>query len=485
MTTTIPKQITVKQMNKYDTNHFDYEPITTDNGLNCMAYPTGHIGALGDVVRAVARATQKDEAMAGQAVISALAGATQARYQVFYFNDIGNVPLSLFTLTIAKSAHGKSHVSKLCNQTLRAVQERLYKQYKHDCAVYENADKAEKIEKPVNPLFIFNSGTIEGLIDVIERNGYCYALIDEMATMLGGHSAKPENIMKLLGSISSLWSSGIYSDVRRGNDDPRQVNGDLTLSANGQPQIIKPMFTSPLWREQGAMPRFLVCEPPVKKAKRTKGQKIDENDQQVIETFNNITRAIFEVTPCSEGKYTTKADDAAETLLMEVFNEMNKRSDADCLEIESFALRATEHAGRLAGLLSVYRSYFDCEPMETLKGDLIMTKEDALGGIILMRYYLHEYNRLSTGDFGVDTNKMALELFAEIKTNPNKWQTKQPGYISKTAYNQNIGRYRTEQGKQKAKAFRVLEDNNYIAKQTYKDDLNRVQYHWVINQSIS
>ncbi len=388
MTTTIPKQITEKQMTKADTMNFDYEPIQTECGLNRMPYPTDQIGALGDAVAAVARVTKKDDAMAGQAIISALAGATQARYQARYFDDVGDVPLSLFTLTIAKSAHGKSHVSKLCNETLRAVEKRLYAQYKRDCAVYKNAEKEALIPKPINPLFIFDAGTIEGLIDVIERNGYCYAIIDEMATMLGGHSAKPENVMKLLGSISSLWSNGRHTEVKRGDDDPRQVHGDLTFSANGQPQIIKPMFTSPLWREQGTIPRFLVCEPPVKKAPRVKGQKINPKDKVIIDRFNAITRAIFEIEPCALGKYTARADNEAEGILTDFYNEMLKRSETDYLEIESYALRAPEHAGRLAGLLTVYRCYFEAD--DSPKGDLTMTKGDALGGVILMRYYLHE-----------------------------------------------------------------------------------------------
>lgn len=233
------------------------------------------------------------------------------------------------------------------------------------------------------------------MIDVIARNGYCYALIDELAILLGGHSAKPENLGKLIGTLSSVWSDGEYSEVKRGNDDPRQVNGDLTFSANGQPDIVKPMFNSPVWREQGTTPRFLVCEPIHVKHKRIKGETIDPKDQQAIDDFNATIRRIFDVVACTEGKYTVIADDGAEGILTDFYNEMQDRADTDLANIESYAMRATEHAGRLAGLITVYHAFN--RNFEQRGGDLTMTKEEAFAGVALMRYYLHEYQRLSTG----------------------------------------------------------------------------------------
>lgn len=232
----------------------------------------------------------------------------------------------------------------------------------------------------------------------------CYALIDEMAILLGGHAAKPENVMKLLGTVSSLWSDSTHSEVKRGNDDPEQVNGDLTFAVNGQPQVVKPIFSDATWREQGTIPRFLVCEPEPRKCKRVKGETINPKDKATIDQFNAITSRIFDVTPCQEGKYTVTADEHAEEVLTDFYNEMQEKSETVYAEIESYALRATEHAGRLSGLLALYRTYYDSEPMQTPKGDITMTEADALGGVTLMRYYLHEYNRLSTGDFGADIN---------------------------------------------------------------------------------
>lgn len=318
-----------KMINQEEVVKALFTPITASGKLKQLLYPcdAAVIGDIADAINAVSSIAKKDTAMVAQAVISTLAGATQHRYQVRYFDDVGNRPLSLFVLTIAKSARGKSHISKLCSRSLEAIEKAKMRNHQKEMMAYKQALKSkgkesEPLFEPTNPKFIFNSGTIEGMIDVIARNGYCYALIDELAILLGGHSAKPENLGKLIGTLSSVWSDGEYSEVKRGNDDPRQVNGDLTFSANGQPDIVKPMFNSPVWREQGTIPRFLVCEPIHTKHKRIKGETINPKDQQALDGFNDTIRQIFSVAPCVEGKYTVIANEAAEGLMTDFYNEM-------------------------------------------------------------------------------------------------------------------------------------------------------------------
>lgn len=368
-----------------------------------------------------------------------------------YFDDVGDVPLSLFVMTIANSATGKSHIAKLCNQSIKAIERAKMKKHNFEMAEYNRSlkDKGNiPLTEPPNPMFIFNTGTIEGIIDVIARNGYCYALVDEMATLLAGHSAKPENVGKLLGTLSTVWSSGEYSEVKRGNNDPRKTEGDLTLSLHGQPNIIKPVFGSELWRDQGTIPRFLVAEPTHKKSYRVKGQTIAEKDQQTIDDFNDTIRRIFEVLPCTEGKYTVIGNDDADAVLTDFYNEMEDRAVADFSNIASYARRATEHAGRLAGLVSVYHAFN--RNLDQVGGNIHMGKVEAMAGVSMMRYYLHEYNRLSSGNFGDDDDKTALNLFDEIKSNPDKWQTER-GFISQTTYTQRIGKNVKRNPKGKAK----------------------------------
>lgn len=257
------------------------------------------------------------------------------------------------------------------------------------------------------------------------------------------------------------------------------INGDLTFSANGQPDIVKPMFNSPVWREQGTIPRFLVCEPIHTKHKRIKGETINPKDQQALDGFNDTIRRIFSVAPCVEGKYTVIANEAAEGLMTDFYNEMQDRAETDLANIESYALRATEHVGRLAGLITVYHA-FSRNP-EQKGGDLIMTDKEAFAGVAMMRYYLHEYQRLSTGDFGVDVEETALELFDEMNNDPDKWQGKDKGYVSQTAYTRHIGRYQGKRGQLRADAFSMLIEHGYLIPTNWIDNTGRKLIHYKIN----
>ncbi len=458
-------------------DRYVYTPILPSKKLSKIPYPSDYtdIGPLSKILRAVSSIAKKDNAMIGQALLSVLSAACQVNHQVCYFKEIGNRPISLFILTIAKSGHGKSFISSLCNQGLIDIETQMMQSYLDENR-HQNKDKPG----PVNPKFIVSSGTIEGILDIIQRNGHCYASIDELSVLLGGHSAKPENIMKLLGTISSLWSEGRHTEVRRSNDEPRQVQGALTFSINGQPEIVKPIFTNPVWREQGTIPRFLVCEPALLKIKRQAGEVIHTRHTRALRQFNEITQLIFQYNK----HRIVMASQEAEQILTDFYNDMLLLSCSTYAEIESYALRATEQAARLAAILSIYRQYDECYPDYPKCDQLNLTENDVHAGINLMRYYLHEYQRLSSENFGIDINVLALDLFAEINNFPEKWQTNEKGAVSKTAITRNIEQLKSAKGKLRKQALQLLIEHRYLIFDNWQDGMSRKRERWLINPTI-
>ncbi len=136
------------------------------------------------------------------------------------------------------------------------------------------------------------------------------------------------------------------------------------------------------------------------------------------------------------------------------------------------------------GILCVYQYYDECYPNIPSRPTLFLTESDVRSAIVLIRYYLHEYYRLSSENFGTDINNIALELFEELNNNPDKWQTNTLGIVSQSAVTRNIDQLKSSKGKLRRDAFKLLVEHRYLIFDDWQDGMSRKRQQWIINPTI-
>ncbi|MBS9783366.1 MAG: DUF3987 domain-containing protein [Pasteurella sp.] len=462
------------------TNNFDYtEIMVTPKRYN---YPANNIGILGSVIKTIADSIKADDAMVGQAVLSTLAGACQKSFKVRYFVEVGIKPLSLFTLTIASSGDKKSTIAEKCSQPLIDLQEKLYNQYNIEKNQYKKQVKEcqdnEVITKPSNPIFMISSGTTEGIVDVVADNGYCVCFVDELATLLGGYSFKNENVQKFIGTCSSLWSGMNATDVRRGEKENRIITGTLTLALFGQYVVAQNILNDEMWRHQGIFNRFLICEPKKTSANyRMMGESINLDEIPIYQRYKDIISEIFSI----EKEHIIYTDEQAEYLLNEFYNDLENQAYNDELNA-GYLARATEQVGRLSALLAIFEYFYhNVNNAQSDNLSIVINADNVKSAIYLMNYYISEYKRLTNGQTESEIRRMALDLFAEMRTNISKWQNNEIGFISRTTVTKILNHNQSKRDKERMRAFDLLLANGYLKEVLYKDSNNRNQVKYAIN----
>jgi hypothetical protein len=335
-------------------------------------YPVGALGALADACTTVSEEGQVSVEMAGHCLLATAALLVQSIANVRTLAGIK--PLSLYALTIAESGEGKSTAEETA---LRAITEwqkeksRIYRQSLEEIQRARRSRRRDECmwEMPREPYRIMKDGTVEGIRRSFKEGHPTQGVFSsEAAVMLAGYGMSPDNRAMSAGNFNDMWDNGELS-VARGLDGRLQLY-DRRLSIHWlvQPDVAYSALHDPLLSNVGFWPRFLLSWPPPSpplSARRFEPESFSSIreywgrcDQLLEEPLGEDCSGLPVISPTAE----------AENLACQFFDRMQieaKTADGTLTGVKPFAVRATEQAFRVAGVLAAFSGHeeIDVEAM--------------------------------------------------------------------------------------------------------------------------
>lgn len=317
------------------------------------------------------------------------------------------LPTSLYFLTIGDSSERKSGVY---NQALRKHKEIQRSRIKEVNRLRsEQKTSKGKDEEPQPAIrsgnMLIEEPTIEGIIKEYMTGQPSLGLFnDEGGQMLAGHAMnKNGSQTHAITSLSKLWQGADISRSRAGDGTVTLYDRRLAIHLMAQYKIAaEHMLSSDLLKEQGLLSRFLVCYPQSTQGTRprTKEQKTGRlaSYYSRIEQLINMTHvnadgeldALFdlELTPEVDVIYDSfyyQCELGVATELTPEFKEkFGNVSIGQYLDIKGFAGKGTEHAARLAGVITLMEN-----PQAT-----VISLDAMIGAVNLVEFYMGELMRL-------------------------------------------------------------------------------------------
>ncbi|MDO5643077.1 MAG: YfjI family protein [Paracoccus sp. (in: a-proteobacteria)] len=383
------------------------------------------VEALGPLQAAVEAVTDKSQAPAGLAAQSALAIASLA---VQPHGDVetlaGDVPLSLFCLTIAESGERKSYCDRLLMEGLRSIERDRAREYadekgEHDVrhkvwsekrkrliaeaagAKKEKAVAAEadlramgpEPRAPLLPNLTTAEPTFPGLVKLYQAGSPSLGLFsDDAGGFIGGHAMNADNRLATVAGLSRLWNGDALDRTRAGDGAAMMPGRRLAMHLMAQAVAVYPLLNDPIASGQGFLARFLATEPPSHIGTRTQ-RGYDAESDAVLDAFASRLGAIL-TAPMPTGEHEQELapprlplSPTAKELLWRFYVAV-EQAQAPGQEFErqrATASKAAEQAARIAGVLTKWDDLHAPE----VPPDMMVC------GVELATYYLHEAKRLS------------------------------------------------------------------------------------------
>lgn len=387
-------------------------------GRNAPTYPLEALGTLAPVAAAIAEHGQMQPALAGQSLLGAASLLVQGMYNVRTL--AGVKPLSLFLLTLGESGDGKSTADGVAMHSIKAWQreagERFKAEQRQHAADCKTAKKGNpEPDEPRNPYRLVRDATVEGLRRDLEHGPVSQGLFtDEAAAMLAGYGMSTEHKSKTAATLSGLWDTGDLS-VSRSLGGRIELNGRrLAMHWLIQPQAAAAALGDPLLSALGFWPRFLLawpepCEPRLDRPFRP------DLLPTVGGYWQRCTELLAERLPgdCSTLPVIEMHDDAR-SKIGQAFERLEMEARKGKLQVvKPFALRATEQACRVAGVLAAF------DRRDTINQD------DAHNALSLVRYCITTWRAVIDEGAADPTGADALRLYEWLTDS-----TRCPGWLS-------------------------------------------------------
>jgi hypothetical protein len=358
--------------------------------------PPFPIEALGNLLSQAAGAIidiiQCPAAMAGVSLLEAASLAVQAHADVV-IPATGHVkPLSLFALSIAKSGERKTAADYQALAPVRLFQEEMYRFYesekflhanklaawKSECAKI-NADKkagfeakvaalnalGPEPEAPLTPIFISDEPTYSGMCLLYETGFPMLGIFsDEGGQFVGGYGMKEDNKLNTAAALSNLWDGKPITRVRRG-DKPLIMPGKrLAVHLMVQPEVAAVFLSDGMLKGQGLLSRYLLSFP-----ESTIGTRLQRpcapNSRTTLNQYTAHLLAILRRKPqLAPGTInqlmprTLMLDATAVSYWIAFADDVERKTKAGCEyeQISGFANKASEHALRIAGVITLFEN---------------------------------------------------------------------------------------------------------------------------------
>ena len=385
-------------------------------------YPLAALGPLKAVVVAVQDITQAPSGIAAQSALSVGSLAVQG------FADVetlgGDVPCSLFCMTIAESGERKSSCDRLLMRGVRDHEKAQAETYRTGFADFElareiwagkrkrllcEASGQDKLKaaaaaadlrnlgpEPIPPLLpniTAQEPTFEGLLKLYQTGRPSLGLFsDEAGGFIGGHAMNSDNRLKTIAGLSQLWNGDTVNRIRSGDGASVYPGRRLAMHLMAQPVAARPLMSDPQATGQGFLARCLITEPSSAIGTRLRRAR-DPASDVAVDAFADQLRTILE-TPMPTGNTPQELkprrlplSSPAKELLWRFYEAVEVAQAAgNALEhVRACGSKAAEQAARIAGVLTL------CDDLDAPE----VTAETMGWGITLAQYYLVEAQRLA------------------------------------------------------------------------------------------
>lgn len=381
-------------------------------------YPIDALGPLAEACKAIAEGGQVEPAMAGQCLLGAASLLTQGLLNVETL--AGPRPLSIYALTLGYSGDGKSVAQGIALAPVHAWQREQGKAYAEALKDYENARAKRKKgddvpEPPRNPYRLVGDATVEGLRRDLE-SGLCSqgVFTDEAATILGGYGMSAEHRGKTAGVFSKLWDAGHLSVSRGTAPRVERYGCRVALHWLIQPMAAAEAIGDPMLAALGFWPRFVAAWPPELEPRKARGFE-PATDAAVGAYWKRCAALLEQPLPDDAGRALVLplADDAR-ALMGKAFERFELEARRGSLRVvKPFALRATEQACRIAGVLAAFG------------GAQSIDAATARNALALTVYSLDTWRALIDDGAADPGTAHALRLY--------EWLTERPGWHERLA----------------------------------------------------
>ena len=387
-------------------------------GRQAPAYPVAALGPLAPACEAIAAAGQVQPALVGQCLLGAASLLTQGLFNVQTLAGVR--PLSLYLLTLGDSGDGKSTAQGAALTPVNDWQRREAKGYSEELKDFDKAKAIRKRgddppEAPACPFRLVSDATVEGLRRDLDA-GVCSqgVFTDEAAAILSGYGMSPDHRSKTAGVFSKLWDAGHLSVSRATGGRVERYGRRIALHWLIQPMAASEAIGDPLLSALGFWPRFLAAWPEQQSPRLARTFR-PELLPAVGAYWQRCNALLAEPLPDDAGDCPTLplADDARE-LLGKAFERFERDARQGELQmVKPFALRASEQACRVAGVLSA----FDSKP--TIAADTMR------GALALVAYNLKTWHAIIDEGAADQRGAHALRLY--------EWLTERPSWCESLA----------------------------------------------------
>jgi hypothetical protein len=361
------------------------------------AYPVKALGPLRPAVEAVQGTTQAPVAIPAQSALAVASLAVQG------FADVdtlgGPRPVSLYALTVARSGERKSACDANAHALWKGERDRILREAAKGKGEKRTAAQADlealgpEPEAPPSTDRTVTEPTFEGLTKLFAHGQPSLGLFsDEGGQFLGGHAMNSENRQKTLAAFNDLWQGNPIRRTRSGDGHATLHGRRLAVHLMAQPTVARAFMADPMAADTGFLPRFLICEPP--SAIGTRMQANARRDDMALASFagrlRNILKSPLPMDPETRELQprTLQLTPEARALLV-AFSDAIEAAQApggDLAHITGTASKAAEQAGRIAGVLTLWRD------LEAAK----VEARDIADAIDLAQFYLAEASRLAS-----------------------------------------------------------------------------------------
>ena len=388
------------------------------------AYPLAALGPLADACEAIATHGQVQPAMAGQCLLGAASLLTQGLFNVETLT--GQRPLSLYLQTLGDSGDGKSTAQGPALRCVHEWQRAAAKVYAAELADYEKAKaKRKKGEEPpdapASPYRLMRDATVEGLRRDLD-SGPCSqgVFTDEAAAVLSGYGMAPEHRAKTAGVFSGLWDNGHLSVSRATGPRVERYGRRVALHWLIQPQAASETLGDSLLSALGFWPRFLAAW-PAPLAPRIAKPFRPETLPAIGAYWQRCGDLLGETLgDDADSCQIIRLTDDARDLLGRAFERFEHEARrGDLRMVKPFALRASEQACRVAGVLAAFGGEH-CIGVDTMRHALA-----------IVAYSLETWLAIVDAGEADQGGAHALRLF--------EWLTQRPGWRERLATIVNAG----------------------------------------------
>jgi hypothetical protein len=387
-------------------------------GRQAPAYPLAALGPLASACEAIATDGQVQPAMVGQCLLGAASLLTQGLFNVETL--AGARPLSLYLLTLGDSGDGKSTAQGAALAPVNEWQRREAKGYSEDLRDFDKAKATRKRgddppDAPACPFRLVGDATVEGLRRDLDA-GVCSqgVFTDEAAAILSGYGMSADHRSKTAGVFSKLWDAGHLSVSRVTGGRVEKYGRRIALHWLIQPMAASESIGDPLLSALGFWPRFLAAWPE-QQAPRLARAFRPELLPAVGRYWQRCNALLAEPLPDDAGDCPVLplADDAR-VLLGAAFERFERDARLGELHaVKPFALRASEQACRVAGVLSAFA------------GDATVNADAMRGALALVAYSLKTWHAIIDEGAADQRGAHALRLY--------DWLTQRPGWCESLA----------------------------------------------------